>query len=113
MGNDDFANMMEEQNRVQWEEVGSGGGADAWDFNADPKIVGTYVSKKTNIGPNQSNMYIIKDQAGTEHAVWGSALLDSRFEEVAFGNMVSIEYLGKAKSKRGNTFKNYKFLVAR
>lgn len=96
--NDEFADAI---------EAGSSG--DAWDIEKQPVIFGTFKAKKQNVGPNGSNMYMIQeDDKEAPTGVWGSAVLDGRFEEIPVGSRVKIEYLGKEKSQRGTTFKNYK-----
>lgn len=101
MATDEFANAI---------EAGSTSG-DAWDMKVQPILVGTYKAKKTNVGPNNSNMYMVREDGKEEDTgVWGSTVIDGRFEEIPVGSRVKIEYLGEEKSQRGSTFKNYKIL---
>jgi hypothetical protein len=87
-------------------EAGSSG--NAWDPKEQAVIIGTYKAKKSNVGPNASNMYMVReDDKDEDTGVWGSSVIDSRFEEVPVGSRVRIEFLGTEKSNRGNTFKNY------
>jgi hypothetical protein len=86
-----------------WIEVNEGG--EAWD-GKEP-IQGVYMSSKSNVGPNSSNMYMIK--VGDEmKGIWGSAVIDSKFEQISKGSEVRVEFLGKAKSKSGTEYKDYK-----
>lgn len=88
-------------------EAGSGSGT-TWKPDEQKVIFGTYRAKKTNVGPNNSNVYVIKEDDQDEPtSVWGSTVLDSRFEEIPVGSRVKIEYLGEEKGKRA-TYKNYK-----
>lgn len=95
--NDEFANAIE-----------AGNGGTAWDPKSQSVIIGTYKAMKTNVGPNASNMYMLReDDKDEDTGVWGSSVIDSRFEEVPIGSRVRIEFLGEERSKRGNSFKNY------
>lgn len=88
-------------------EAGSGSG-DAWIPTERPTIFGTYKAKKSNVGPNNSNMYMIReDDKEEDTGVWGSTVLDGRFDEIPVGSRVKIDYLGEEKGKRA-TYKNYK-----
>lgn len=70
------------------------------DFNAEPIIQGIYTNKKINVGDNKSNIYILTCE-DKNIGVWGSAVLDSRFEQIKLGEEVKIEYMGKKKSEKG------------
>lgn len=90
--------------------------------NADDKstylgqvVTGYYVSKKTKIGQNESNLYEIEvvdpaSHAGKLVAVWGSSLLDGKFEDIPTGCMVRLTYLGVAQPKtpKGRAYQNFK-----
>lgn len=71
-----------------------------WNFETEPEFIGTYVSKEENVGPNNSNLYNFKKEDGSQVAVWGNALLDTRFKNFTPGEEVKIEYLGKQKSEK-------------
>ena len=90
-------------------EAGSTSG-EAWDRTGT--LIGLYVGMKTNVGPNQSNMYLIEEEGKTEPtSVWGSTVLDGRFEEIPEGSLVKITCLGKVKAKRGGAgYVDYKVL---
>lgn len=88
-------------------EAGSNTG-NTWKPDEQKVIFGTYKAKKVNVGPNNSNVYVIKeDDKEEDTGVWGSTVLDGRFEEIPIGSRVKIEYLGEEKGKRA-TYKNYK-----
>jgi hypothetical protein len=96
--NDEFAEAV---------EAGSGSG-DTWKPEEQAVIFGTYKAHKSNVGPNNSEVYVIKEDDKDEPtSVWGSTVLDSRFEEIPIGSRVKIEYLGKTKGKRAE-YKDYK-----
>lgn len=78
-------------------------------------ITGYYVGMKTDIGQNDSNLYEIEvidpaAQAGRLVAMWGSSLLDGKFEEIPQGCMVRVTYLGIAQPKtpKGRAYQNFK-----
>lgn len=100
---DEFANAV---------EAGSGSG-DTWKPDEQAVIFGTYIGNKSNVGPNASMVYLIKEDDKEENtSVWGSTVLDSRFEEIPVGSRVKIEYLGLEKGKRA-TYKNYKVVYVK
>lgn len=89
----------------EWKEV-SVENNEAWDRQGS--IQGSYVQKKTKVGPNESNMYMLKTDKGVV-GVWGSAVLDSKFNEVPLGAEVKVESLGKQKSENtGREYYDYK-----
>ena len=80
---------------------------ETWDSTSSTPIVGKYIGMKTNVGPNASNIYnIVNEEDGEIWGVWGSAVIDSKFEEIPVNSRVRIEYLGKKPGKRGE-FKDY------
>lgn len=93
-----------------WTEAGNGG--EAWKpENVGDTITGTYKSLKTNVGINKSNIYVLQEEGKDETtSVWGSTVLDGRFEEIPVGSLVKIEYLGKEKGKSPQPYKNFKVL---
>ena len=97
---------------MKYQEVGGGSGATAWnDKNLTEGAIleGRYVDKKTGIGPNKSNMYILEDNKQKLWGVWGSTVVDGRFTSIAMGKMVKIQYKGQEKGKNGKTYKSYQF----
>lgn len=91
-----------------WEEVG-----DHWDDihefkKAKDELAGVLLNVAAEVGPNESNVYIIgKD--GVRYGVWGSAILDRRMASVNVGDQVKMVYLGEEESpKTGRTFKDFK-----
>ena len=96
---DEFANATEAGN-----STGS-----AWNPDEQKIIFGTYKGYKTDVGPNNSNVYIIKEDDKDEPtSVWGSTVLDGRFEEIPQGSRVKIEFLGRVKGKSPQPYKDYK-----
>lgn len=96
---------------MSWKKIeDSKSGADVWDFSAQPELEGEFLRKEEKVGPNNSNMYhflVGADDKAEEVAVWGNTVLDGKLAEVQTGQKVRIKFLGKAVSKRGNTFKNF------
>lgn len=87
----------------EWIDASAAG--DTWD-KKDP-IQGLYVAKKINVGSHNSNMYMIKVD-GEQVGVWGSAVLDGRFEEIPVGSEVRIEHLGEVTGRNGTKYVDYK-----
>lgn len=102
--------MTEEKKTVSseeiWEEVSPIMG-NTWDFKTDKQIIGVYIRKDEKVGPNESNLYIIK-VGDDEVGVWGTTMLDSRFRGIEVGMEVKIEYTGLEKSeKSGREYHNF------
>jgi len=72
-------------------------------------IKGKYTHKKEGVGVHSSNVYIIQTETDT-FSVWGSTVLDTKFQEIPIGSDVYIEFLGKTKGKTGTEYKDYKVL---
>ena len=87
----------------EWQEVGSMTDSE-WDRKKE--IVGTLVERKESVGPNNSKLYVL-DVEGIKTAVWGSTVLDTKFESVEVGSEVKIVPLGKATSKAGKEYSDY------
>ncbi len=94
---------------MAWEEVTP---SPTHDFKENKELVGVFMSKEEDVGPNGSNIYNFENEKGERVAVWGNAILDSRFKTLTIGEKVKIEYLGKAKSEKTDreyhNFKVYK-----
>jgi len=94
-----------------WLEAGSGNG-DTWKpENVGDTITGTLKQVKTNVGQNNSNVYMILEEGKSDAtSVWGSAVLDTKFEEIPVGSMVRIEFIGREKGKSPMPYKNFKVM---
>lgn len=80
---------------------------ETWDSTSETPIIGKYIGRKDNVGPNQSTIYnLVNEEDGEIWGVWGSAVIDSKFAEIPLNSRVRIEYLGKKPGKRGE-FKDY------
>lgn len=88
----------------EWQEVNTSTD-ETWDGKGS--IEGLYTSKKTGVGPNSSNMYILKVKDKVT-GVWGSTVLDSKFETIPLNVLVKIESAGMAESKGGKSYKDYR-----
>lgn len=91
----------------KWSEV-SIESSETWD-KKEP-VQGLLVDKKTNVGDNASNLYVIETADGNI-GVWGSAVLDTKFSNIKVGTEVKVEFVGKVtnpKTKREyNDYKVY------
>ena len=80
-----------------------------------PVLTGYYVGKKTDVGQNSSSLYEIQmsdagPNLGRKVAVWGSQLLDGRFDEIPMSCLVRITCLGisQPKTAKGRAYMNFK-----
>lgn len=92
-------------------EAGAGN-TESWKpQEAGDTIAGLYTQKKENVGVNNSNIYLVHVDGDDEAtSVWGSTVLDTKFQEIPVGSEVKIEYLGKVKSKAPQPYKDFKVL---
>lgn len=72
-------------------------------------ITGYYKDKKEDVGQNKSNIYEIQLADGNLIGMWGSGLLDGKFDEIPQGCLVRITYLGIAQPKKvgGRAYQNF------
>lgn len=74
------------------------------------KVVGFYIDKKQDVGKHNSTLYVLKLKDGQIVSLWGSTLLDGKFDKIpSLGCMVSVEFLGVKQPKRpgGNEYKDF------
>lgn len=96
---DEFANAV---------EAGTASGETWKPENAGDLIFGTYKAHKSNVGTNDSEVYVIREDGKEEDtSVWGSTVLDARMEEVPINSRVKIEFLGLKDGKR-TQYKDYR-----
>lgn len=69
-----------------------------WNPKEDETIEGVIVSKLDNIGKYSSNLYKIETN-DIIYNVWGSYQMDSLFELVSIGDLISLKYVGIQKTK--------------
>lgn len=93
------------------------GGGETWGSKDEPiqpgdQIVGEYLGTQHDVGPNKSQMHNLRTTDG-DRAVWGSTVLDSRFEQVKVGDIVRVTFTGLSTKlgKYGKPFKEYKVEV--
>lgn len=72
----------------------------AWDYKKDKEIEGLLLEVRTNVGPNNSKMYMIKKMNDEVVGVWGGTVLDTRFSQIQIGEEVKVVYLGLEKSPK-------------
>lgn len=84
----------------------------AWDFEEKPEVEGTLINVRTEVGPNKSMMYELRQEDGTKVSVWGSTGLDNVMSEIETGKKIKIVFEGMKPAKRpGQTFKSFKVYV--
>lgn len=76
-------------------------------FKAGATLEGVLTEKRSHIGPNDSNVYIIEETDGGKKQVWGTTLLDRVMEPMPIGTLVRFTYKGIAKSKKGNSYHDF------
>lgn len=83
----------------------AGQAGDSWDKQGE--LYGRYVERKQNVGRHQSNVYIIETTGDTRISVWGSTVLDTKFQEIPLESEVWITCLGEVSGKGGSTYVDY------
>lgn len=90
------------------------GGGETWGSKDEPlqpgdQITGEYLGTQHDVGRNKSQMHNLRTDDG-DRAVWGSTVLDSRFEQVKVGDTVRVTFTGLSAKpgKFGKPFKEYK-----
>lgn len=91
-----------------WQENNPASSDDAvWDKEKEPVLEGKLSKIEHNIGPNESEMYTLTKDDGTEVKIWGSTVLNDRFLGVIEGTYVRVNYKGLQKGKNGKSYHNY------
>lgn len=96
----------------QWVQVGGNDMTAAWNVKGlkeGSEIEGVYIELQENVGPNKSNIYILKTKAGNI-GVWGSTVIDSRMAEIPLQSEVKLVFRGMRQGKRGE-YKDYSVFV--
>lgn len=91
--------MAKKTDDTEWKKVEMESGP-TWDFETDTELTGVLISKEENVGPNNSMMYKLQQEDGTEIGVWGNTVLDGRLKKVEVGEEVKLVYLGKMTSPK-------------
>ena len=65
---------------------------------------------RSNVGENESNVYVFEQLNGETVGVWGNAVLDNQLSTEDVGKRFKITYLGQEPSKKraGKYYKNFK-----
>ncbi len=97
---------MATNDKDNWTEISADTDSEVWD-RKDP-IEGRLLDKRSNVGPNESWLYKLKVEDGIV-TVWGSTVLDTKFESIEVGSRVKIEPQGEVKSeKTGRKYQDFK-----
>lgn len=90
----------------EWKTAGTAG--DSWKpENKGDSIQGIFTGVKTDVGINRSNVYLLKTEADEPVSVWGSTVLDTKFQEISEGSEVKIEFLGLVKGTGPKPYKDF------
>lgn len=77
------------------------------DFKVNPELTGVYVSMKSNLGANGSNIYEVRTPTGTV-SFWGSTVIDNKMKQVPLGNEILVKFLGEVRNeKTKRTYKDF------
>lgn len=88
-----------------WKTAGTAG--DSWKpENKGDSVQGIFTGVKTDVGINRSNVYVLKTN-DSEVSVWGSTVLDTKFQEISEGDEVKIEFLGLVKGTGPKPYKDF------
>lgn len=90
-------------NNEDWIEAGGGDQNPTWDGQG--VIQGTYVKQQSGVGPNKSFLYTLETAEGPM-GIWGSTVLDTKFENIPVGCLVRVEFIGMKQGKRSE-YKDY------
>ena len=94
---------MEDQ-QTNWEEIQPG----IWKPESEgDSIEGVLISKRKDVGVNNSNAYDIEKENG-QFMVWGSTVLDDRMNFAKIGEKVKITYKETQMNKKGQPVKIFK-----
>lgn len=100
---------MSKATEKKWATIGSGNDGEMtenWDFEVNPELIGVYESKKDDVGPNHSEIYVI-NKDGNLFSIWENTVLRGKFQLIPFGTDVQVMYHGMAKGKNGKYYKNF------
>lgn len=91
---------------MSWTEIVAETNDEVWDRKSP--IEGKLVDIKSDVGPNESMLYVLSTKEG-KISVWGSTVLDTKFSNIENGSLVRIEPQGKVKSeKTGREYQDFK-----
>jgi len=80
----------------------------SWQPQVNEVIQGSLVQMKSDIGPNNSNVYVIQTEQG-DVDIWGTTVLDQELPKIQIGTSIRIQYLGeKENPSTGRTYKSFK-----
>lgn len=83
------------------------------DWETTKSVSGKLVDIQTEVGANNSNIYTLEQEDGSQISFWGSTVLDGRFKKVDLGTICKVEYTGMVESKNGRSYKNYEVYTKR
>lgn len=91
---------------MAWKKVTEEDG-EFWQHTQTPAIEGRLLEKQQNVGPNDSNLYVLETEHGAMN-IWGTSVLDKLLAKIQVGTSIKINFLGERTSpKSGRTFKAF------
>lgn len=93
----------------QWEEINPMETPVWQPKKVGDELMGVLEHVDENVGPNKSHMYTLRKPNGDLVKIWGSTLLDSRFQFINLGEHVKIIFQGEKKGvKSGRDYLDFK-----
>lgn len=86
---------------ADWKEVSRPGEMSTWKPAEGEVLEGVLTGISRDIGVNKSTIYEITTDGDEKVAVWETAVLKSKLEQLEIGSRVKMIYMGKKKSKNG------------
>lgn len=110
MSTPDYSDFMGEA-----EEVGGGDFAPTHDFQENDTLIGVYQgSRSVNTRNGERTIHNFVDPAGDKVDAWGSAIINSRLQNVPTGAKVKIVSTGReVPTKNGRKAKEFQVFVAK
>jgi hypothetical protein len=84
---------------TDWKEVSRPGEMSTWKPVENEELEGTLTGISRDVGVNKSTIYEITTDGDEKVAVWETAVLKSKLEQLELNSKVKLIYLGKRKSK--------------
>jgi hypothetical protein len=104
----------------QWDEINTSFNSNIWDYKTVKEFIGTYQSKKDNVGAYSSSVYNFTNEKGVGTDVWGTTSLKMILDDLiakgllVAGKKVKMVYEGRIKNpKSGRQFHSFKVYLAK
>lgn len=85
---------------VTWNPTQDADGNKRTKATKDDILDGYYVGMKTDVGENNSNVYTITKEDGSDVDVWGTTVLNNELAKIPFGTFIRIQWHGRKYKKQ-------------